>query len=119
MTEGDWDRVCSASSRQREMARAIAPSAFGQKRSFKSRETCGFDRPLTAVIEETFYQGRRWVVFEPDDGPLQVKMRINMGRFRVYNGYFGRTNDLRERSGRIGADSPPKPQCINSITANR
>jgi len=36
-------------------------------------------RRLALMIEETFYRGTQWVVFEPNDEPLWAQIRLNLG----------------------------------------
>lgn len=38
-------------------------------------------RRLTLFIEESLYQGTKWVVFEPNDEPLWAQIRLNIGSF--------------------------------------
>lgn len=38
-------------------------------------------RRLALLIEESIYQGTKWVVFEPNDEPLWAKIRLNVGAF--------------------------------------
>ncbi len=38
-------------------------------------------RRLALYIEESFYRGTQWVVFEPNDEPLWSQIRLNMGAF--------------------------------------
>lgn len=40
-------------------------------------------RRLTLFIEESLYQGLKWVVFEPNDEPLWAKIRLNMNTFMI------------------------------------
>lgn len=43
-------------------------------------------RRVTLFIEESLYQGLKWVVFEPNDEPLWSQIRLNVGAFM--NGLF-------------------------------
>ncbi|MEN9937376.1 MAG: hypothetical protein RLZZ387_3955 [Chloroflexota bacterium] len=43
-------------------------------------------RRVTLFIEESLYQGLKWVVFEPNDEPLWSQIRLNVGAF--LNGMF-------------------------------
>lgn len=43
-------------------------------------------RRLALYIEESLYEGLRWVVFEPNDTPLWAAIRLNVGGFM--NGLF-------------------------------
>ena len=43
-------------------------------------------RRITLFIEESLYQGLKWVVFEPNDEPLWSQIRLNVGAFM--NGLF-------------------------------
>ena len=38
-------------------------------------------RRLALFIEESLFQGTRWVVFEPNDEPLWAQVRLNVGAF--------------------------------------
>jgi uncharacterized protein len=38
-------------------------------------------RRLALFIEETLYRGTQWVVFEPNDEPLWMQIRLNVGAF--------------------------------------
>ena len=38
-------------------------------------------RRLALYIEESLYQGLKWVVFEPNDEPLWAQIRLNVGAF--------------------------------------
>jgi uncharacterized protein len=38
-------------------------------------------RRLTLFLEESLYRGTQWVVFEPNDEPLWVQIRLNVGAF--------------------------------------
>ncbi len=38
-------------------------------------------RRLALYIEESLYRGTQWVVFEPNDEPLWVQIRLNIGAF--------------------------------------
>jgi uncharacterized protein len=38
-------------------------------------------RRLTLYIEESLYEGTKWVVFEPNDEPLWAQIRLNIGSF--------------------------------------
>jgi len=38
-------------------------------------------RRLALFLEESLYQGTRWVVFEPNDEPLWAAIRLNLGAF--------------------------------------
>jgi phage tail sheath protein FI len=38
-------------------------------------------RRLALFIEETLYRSLQWVVFEPNDEPLWVQIRLNIGAF--------------------------------------
>mgnify|MGYP002784219892 CR=1 FL=1 len=38
-------------------------------------------RRLALYIEESLYQGLKWVVFEPNDEPLWAQVRLNVGAF--------------------------------------
>lgn len=38
-------------------------------------------RRLALFIEESLYQGLKWVVFEPNDEPLWAQVRLNVGAF--------------------------------------
>lgn len=38
-------------------------------------------RRLALFIEESLYQGLKWVVFEPNDEPLWAQIRLNVGAF--------------------------------------
>ena len=38
-------------------------------------------RRIALYIEESLYQGLRWVVFEPNDEPLWAQIRLNVGAF--------------------------------------
>jgi phage tail sheath protein FI len=36
---------------------------------------------MALYIEESLYQGLKWVVFEPNDEPLWAQIRLNVGSF--------------------------------------
>jgi phage tail sheath protein FI len=36
---------------------------------------------MALFIEESLYQGLKWVVFEPNDEPLWAQIRLNVGSF--------------------------------------
>jgi uncharacterized protein len=38
-------------------------------------------RRMALFIEESLYQGLKWVVFEPNDAPLWAQIRLNVGAF--------------------------------------
>ena len=38
-------------------------------------------RRTALFIEESLYQGLKWVVFEPNDEPLWAQIRLNVGAF--------------------------------------
>ena len=38
-------------------------------------------RRITLFIEQSFYRGSQWAVFEPNDEPLWAQLRLNMGSF--------------------------------------
>jgi phage tail sheath protein FI len=38
-------------------------------------------RRMALYIEESLYQGLKWVVFEPNDEPLWAQIRLNVGSF--------------------------------------
>lgn len=38
-------------------------------------------RRLALFLEESLYRGTKWVVFEPNDGPLWAQIRLNVGAF--------------------------------------
>jgi phage tail sheath protein FI len=38
-------------------------------------------RRTALFIEESLYQGLKWVVFEPNDEPLWAQIRLNVGSF--------------------------------------
>ena len=38
-------------------------------------------RRTALYIEESLFQGLRWVVFEPNDEPLWAQIRLNVGAF--------------------------------------
>ncbi len=38
-------------------------------------------RRLASYLEESLYQGLKWVVFEPNDEPLWAQIRLNVGAF--------------------------------------
>lgn len=38
-------------------------------------------RRLALYVEESLYQGTKWVVFEPNDEPLWAQIRLNIGSF--------------------------------------
>ena len=38
-------------------------------------------RRLALFLEETFYRGTQWAVFEPNDEPLWAQIRLNLGAF--------------------------------------
>jgi phage tail sheath protein FI len=38
-------------------------------------------RRMALFIEESLYQGLKWVVFEPNDEPLWAQIRLNVGSF--------------------------------------
>ncbi len=55
-------------------------------------------RRTALYIEESLYQGLKWVVFEPNDGPLWAQIRLNAGAFM--NNLF--------RQGAFQGDAPAK-----------
>ena len=38
-------------------------------------------RRLALYLEESFYRGTKWAVFEPNDDPLWAQLRLNLGAF--------------------------------------
>jgi phage tail sheath protein FI len=55
-------------------------------------------RRTALFIEESLYQGLKWVVFEPNDEPLWAQIRLNVGAF-MHNLF---------RQGAFQGDAPAK-----------
>jgi len=64
----------------------VGPVVWGS-RTLKGDNQLGSDwkyipvRRLALFLQESLYRGTQWVVFEPNDEPLWVQIRVNVGAF--------------------------------------